>query len=131
MLTCNATLNVCEVKLIFILFWGYLLFLKWASSSKLKILLHIEEIHISNKKILHLLDLGDICLIKFYVSGRQFLPGSVLNSRSESFCEFQLNNPSEFKFKLRRRSAWDSFILEPKINSAVAESNSKPLWSSH
>lgn len=36
----------------------------------LKILQHIEETPISNKKILYLLDLGDICLIMFYVSRR-------------------------------------------------------------
>lgn len=48
-------------------FGVFTLLKKWASSHMLKILLHIKEIPISNKKILHLLGLGDICLIIYKV----------------------------------------------------------------
>lgn len=58
----------------------------------LKILLHIEEIPISNKKILHFLDLGDTCLIMFYVSRRRFLAEFLLNTKAELICRFQINN---------------------------------------
>lgn len=136
-LNCSATLNVPEVKLIFTLVLGSLLFLKWVSSSKLKILVCIWEIHISNKKILHLLDLGDICLIKLYVSIIQgnscqdlTVDQNSVNFRGATLWSSNSNWEAGMHDAAKQTipETWDSSILEPKTNfSCCRKQQQTPL----